>query len=114
VTLAKAKIVNSTILKSLIRKDPTIVSLLKAAKIRAKIQSENIIHIIIAYPRVEVRCKKVSVYPVSQHSVILRLDKDTLVECEEDTFKVTECPETTHNTFCERETRPNVILNQAT
>jgi len=109
ITLAKANIVNPTILNhadlsSLIEQNTPIVSLLEASKIRV-LQSDSIIHILIAYPRVKVKCKKVLVYPVSHYQTILRLDEDTLAECEEDTFSVTECVETTHDTFCERSRR---------
>lgn len=109
ITLAKANIVNPTILdhadlKSLIEQDTPIVSLLEASKIKV-LQSENIIHILIAYPKVEFKCQKVSVYPVSHQQTILRLDEDTLAECERDTFAVTGCTVTTHNTFCERARR---------
>nr|AAA28601.1 ORF3 [Drosophila virilis] len=109
ITLAKASIVNPTILdhtdlKSLIEQDTPIVSLIEASKIKV-LQSENIIHILIAYPKVEFRCQKVSVYFVSHQQTILRLDEDTLAECEKDTFAVTGCTVTTHNTFCERARR---------
>ncbi|KQS71057.1 uncharacterized protein Dere_GG27277, partial [Drosophila erecta] len=57
-------------LKSLIEQDTPVVSL--ASKIRV-LQSDNIIHILIAYPRVKVRCKKVLMYSVSHYQVILRL-----------------------------------------
>jgi len=109
ITLAKPKIVNPTILdhadlKSLVEQDTPIVSLLKASKIRV-LQSANIIHILIAYPRFKSRCKNVAVYPVSHQHILLRLDDDTLAECKDDTFAVTGCIETTHHTFCERTRR---------
>jgi len=93
ITLAKPKIVNPTILdhadlKSLVEQDTPIVSLLKASKIRV-LQSANIIHILIAYPRFKSRCKNVAVYPVSHQHILLRLDDDTLAECKDDTFAVT-------------------------
>jgi len=44
-------------------------------------------------------------YPVSHQHIILRLDEDTLAECEYDTFALTGCTDTTHFTFCERSRR---------
>nr|ABQ84941.1 env [Drosophila melanogaster] len=113
ITLAKSNIINPTILdhadlKPLVEQDTPIVSLIEASKIRV-LQSENSIHILIAYPRVKFSCKKVAVYPVSHQHTILRLDEDTLAECEHDTFAVTGCTDTTHFTFCERSRRETCV-----
>jgi len=109
ITLAKFGIVNPTILNhadlnSLVKQDTPIVSLIEASKIRV-LQSDDIIHILIAFPRAEARCKKITIYPVSHNHTILRLDENSLAECEKDTFAVTECTQTTHNSFCERARR---------
>lgn len=109
ITLAKSGIVNPTILNhadlnSLVKQDTPIVSLIEASKIRV-LQSDDIIHILIAFPRVEARCKKITIYPVSHNHTILRLDENSLAECEKDTFAVTECIQTTHISFCERSRR---------
>ena len=130
ITLAKSNIVNPTILdhadlKSLVEQDTPIVSLLEASRIRV-LQSDDIVHVLIAYPRVKFRCKKVTIYPVSHQQVILRLDEDTLAKCNEDTLRSTiaQKPHTTlsandhaakpvrvHST---REALLNVILNPVT
>lgn len=62
ITLAKANIVKPTILdhadlKSLVEQDTIIVSLIEASETRV-LQSANIIHNLIAYPKVKFRCKK--------------------------------------------------------
>lgn len=113
ITLAKSNIVNPTILdhadlKSLVEQDTPIVSLIEAYRIRV-LQSANIVQILIAYPRVKFRCKKVAVYPVPHQHIILRLDEETLAECEDDTFAVTGCTDITHHTFCERCRRDSCV-----
>lgn len=107
ITLAKANIINPTIfehndLKAILNEHPLeipIVSLTEASKIKV-LQSENIIHILIAYPRAKFICKKVTIYPVSHQHVALQLSDDTVAECNDDVLAVTECVATTYASVC--------------
>jgi len=77
VTLAKANIINPAIfnqndLKSVFVDHPTevpIISLLEASNIRV-LQSDSIIHVLIAYPKIKTICKKVTIFPVSHHPAV--------------------------------------------
>jgi len=104
--LAKSNIINPTIfnhddLKSLVEQalDIPVVSLLEVSNIKV-FQSENIIHILIAYPRIKFICKKITIFPVSHQHTILQLQDDIIAECKDDVLAVTECTTTTHSTFC--------------
>jgi len=88
VTLAKANIINPAIfnqndLMSVFVDHPTevpIISLLEASNIRV-LQSDSIIHVLIAYPKTKTICKKVTIFPVSHQYTILQLKENTVAEC---------------------------------
>jgi len=95
VTLAKANIINPAVfnqndLKSVFVDHPTevpIISLLEASNIRV-LQSDSIIHVLIAYPKIKTICKEVTIFPVSHRHTILQLKENTVAECSSDVFAV--------------------------
>jgi len=107
VTLAKANIINPAIfnqndLKSVFVDHPTevpIISLLEASNIRV-LQSDSIIHVLIAYPKIKTICKKVTIFPVSHQHTILQLKENTVAECNSDVLAITDCVPTTYASFC--------------
>jgi len=46
-----------------------VISLLEASNIRV-LQSDSIIHVLIAYPKIKTICKKVTIFPVSHHPAV--------------------------------------------
>jgi len=107
VKLAKANIIKPAIvnhddLKSVLVDHPTqvpIISLLEASNIKV-LQSDNIIHVLIAYPKIKITCKKVTTFPVSHQHTILTLQNNVIAECYNDVLAVTECVLTNFASFC--------------
>jgi len=107
VTLSKANIISLAIfkhddLKSVLVDYPTqvpIINLLEASNIKV-LQSDNIIHVLIAYPKIKITCKKVTIFPVSHQNTILTLQNNIVAECNNDVLAVTECVLTTFASFC--------------
>lgn len=105
-TIAKSESLNPTIfdhndLNSLIDKQLNWTnnwSLLEASNIKV-IHSENIIHILIAYPRVKSICKKVIIFPVPHQHTVLQYQDNVVAECKDGILAVTECTKTTYTTF---------------
>lgn len=98
ITLAKANIIYPTILNEH-PIEVSIVSLSEASKIKV-LQSENVVHILIAYPRVKLICKTITVYPVSHQHVALQMQDDTVADCNDDILAVNECVSTTYASVC--------------
>jgi len=84
VTLAKANIISPAIfnhddLKSVLVDHPTQVpfkSLLEASYIKV-LQSDDIIQVLIAYPKIKITCKKVTIFSVSHLNTILSCRRNT-------------------------------------
>jgi len=107
VTLSKANIINRAILnhddlKSVLVDHPTqvpIISLLEASNIKVP-QSDNIIHVLIACPKIKITCKKVTIFPVSHQHTIPTLQNNVVADRNNDVLAVTECVLTTFAYFC--------------
>ena len=70
-----------------------ITSLTEACKIKI-VQFENIVHILVAYPKVKFICKKITIFPVSHNHVTLQIQDETIAECNDDILAVSECVRT--------------------
>lgn len=67
-----------------------ITSLTEACKIKI-VQFENIVHILVAYPKVKFICKKITIFPVSHNHVTLQIQENTIAECNDDIPIISEC-----------------------
>lgn len=88
-----------------------IVSLTEATEVKV-LQSENIVHILIAYPRVKPICKKITIFTVAHQLVTLQLRDDTIAECDDDILAVNEYVPTTYAAvyiLAEQDTCPGAL-----
>ncbi|KPU81751.1 uncharacterized protein Dana_GF27280, partial [Drosophila ananassae] len=112
VTLAKSNIINPAIfnhedLKSVLVDHPTevpVISLIEASNIKV-LQSDNIIHVLIAYPKIKFNCKKVTVFPVSHQHTVLQLRDNVVAECNQGVLAITDCVSTMYGAFCKLATQ---------
>jgi len=111
VTLAKNNIVSANILdhsdfKSVWLKEPTdtlIEDLMSASSVKI-LQSSNIIHLIIKFPKIKLSCKKVTIFPVTCKGVMLRINDYMVAKCGEEVHTIKNCTPTPGATFCQLST----------
>lgn len=107
ITLARSGIVNPTIfdhndLKSILNEHPPevpIVNLMEASSIKV-LQSENIVHVLITYPKIKSVCNKIAIYPVSHQHTILQLQDNIIADCDGDVLATSGCTTTNFGAIC--------------
>lgn len=107
ITLAKLNIINPAILDNTDVKNMftdqlteiTTTNVLEVASVKV-FQSDSIIYFIIKYPIAKLLCRKVVIYPVVHNGTTLQLADNTLAECDDGIWSVTNCSTATTATFC--------------
>jgi len=108
VALAKINVVSPSILdhadlESVWMEEPTetvIKDVLSVASVKV-LQSINILHFVIKFPKIKSACNKITVFPVSHHGTILRLEDNIIAECNGEIRTVKNCSVTPGATFCQ-------------
>lgn len=108
ITLAKINVVSPNFLdhadlESIWGEEPTntpIREILSVASVKV-LQSLNILHFIIKFPKIIMACNKVTILPVVHHDTVLRLKDNVVAECNREIRTVKNCSITPGATFCQ-------------
>jgi len=108
IALAKANIVSPSILdhadlEDIWIEEPTdtpIKDLLSVASVKI-LQSDNLLYFVIKFPIIKSSCIKITVFPVSHHDTMLRLEDKIIADCNGAIHTVNNCSTTSGATFCQ-------------
>jgi len=65
------------------------------------LQSINILQFIIKFPKIKSECVEITIFPVSQHDTMLRLEDKIIADCDGEIHTVINCSVTSGATFCQ-------------
>jgi len=108
IALAKVNVVSPSILdhadlEGMWMEEPTdtpIKDILSVASEKI-LQSINILHFIIKFPKIKSACIKITIFPVSNHDTMLRLEDKIIADCDGEIHTVNNCSVTSGATFCQ-------------
>lgn len=110
ITLSKIGIVNPQVLdsndllsiNSKHSTNVTIQDLMEVASIRVLLD-DKFLHFLIKYPRPDMVCKKVTLYPVQHNYTILNFNgENSVADCENQTLPIGNCNATLTTSFCRK------------
>jgi len=77
-----------------------IREILSVASVKV-LQSLNVLHFIIKFPKIVMACNKFTVFPVAHHNTVLRLEDNMVAECNGEIRTVRNCFRSPGATFCQ-------------
>jgi len=107
ITLARINIVSPNILdhedlETVWLEEPTdtpIGDLLSVSSVKI-LQSRNILHFIIKFPKIKLACKKITIFPVAHGGTMLQIIDNVIAECSGEVYAIKNCSESPRATFC--------------
>lgn len=110
VTLAKVGIVNPSILdssdlKNIVNEHPiniTITDLMEVSQVKVLLNN-NFLHFIIRYPKPNIVCKKLTIYPVQHDGIVINFAEDyDIAVCDNHVISIGNCSTALTTTFCKK------------
>lgn len=109
VSLAKFKVVSPTLLssneiQSVIMKESyaniSVSDVINDASLKA-MQDDQVLYFLIKYPRIDIVCKKLNIFPVIHNNSVINLETNVVGKCRNHYESLKNCRKTTFSFFCE-------------
>jgi len=55
------------------------------------VQSINVLHLIIKFPKVKLACRKITIFPVAHNNMMLRIVNNVVAECNGEVHAIKSC-----------------------